>query len=519
MIKRIVASIICAAVSQTFAIAPAQGQTEDGSLDTLWNDHSTAAEQSKSSSKSSTRSSSSGQKNKESTAKEASSPRTRDLEAKASSSRARDLEAGGEATTSAATDSSAGQASSTGIAANENNAPSSGGSSSGGSSGGSSSAGDLSAPLCTLDRFRSSEFVQKGGWPGIGPFQPTLREPNELKDSSDNLLRLTVSNQKVTGAELMLVKQPSSNSGFLNLEMTADYFLEALGAKPGKISEFNASLEKSRTQLSSGDTEPVSLSAGNYHVSISPAQDEDLTKYIPNTKEKLALVIKVNSKDASPSAIREHSTTPVETSTAAPPDTIPVASAAQPPAVSPTKTAPTTSTAPARTSAVPARTSAAAATAKQSETPAKTGKPSSAEEALKNKFTELLTTWASIKKNAVRNCVTGELPEVLYGKALQRQADSIKWLSNNKKYYEMIPKGVTVSKIQDLFMSKKYACFAQVKELRKYIDGTNGKLIKESDDTYDVNYTIEKVNDRWYISDSEVLKSDDPKAAAQPKTR
>ncbi len=80
-------------------------------------------------------------------------------------------------------------------------------------------ASGTSSPLCSVDSFKGSDFVKSGGWPGVGPFNTTTRVPNELKDAQDNHLRLKVDNQKVTEAELCLVKQPNAGSNFINLQM------------------------------------------------------------------------------------------------------------------------------------------------------------------------------------------------------------------------------------------------------------------------------------------------------------
>lgn len=352
-----------------------------------------------------------------------------------------------------------------------------------------------SAPLCTVEAFKGSDFVRSGGWPGIGPFSATLRVPNEMKDAQDNHLRLKVDNQKVTEAELCLVKQPNPASNFINIEMTTDYFLEALGVKPGRISDFNKELEKKKADVVKEEVKPLSLPAGKYQVSIAAPTDEDLNSLPQDKKEKIALVIKVSSRDASPDTIKAHS------SVAAPSDT-----AVDEPSETPTQVAAVPSVT--QTPKTPVR-----AIVKPPVTPVKTAAPtatapaSNSAEALKNNFSELLRTWQSIKKTAVRNRTTGELSEVLAGKALEKQTGAIKYLMTQHKYYDMTSRGVTVNKVQELTPGKKYACFALVKEFRRFIDDTTGKSLKNAEDTYNVNYTIEKIGDKWFISDSVVINA------------
>jgi hypothetical protein len=128
-------------------------------------------------------------------------------------------------------------------------------------------------------------------------------------------------------------------------------------------------------------------------------------------------------------------------------------------------------------------------------------------DALKNTFTELLKTWQSIKKTAVRNRVTSELSDVLTGKALEKQTGAINYLMKTHKYYDMTSRGVVVNKYQELVPGKKYACFAQVKEFRRFMDDTTNKSLKDAEDTYNVNYTIEKIDGKWFISDSVVINT------------
>ncbi|MBX9947667.1 MAG: ARC6/PARC6 family protein [Candidatus Obscuribacterales bacterium] len=347
-----------------------------------------------------------------------------------------------------------------------------------------------SAPLCTIDAFKGSDFVKSGGWPGIGPFNATMRVPNEMKDTQDNHLHLTVADQKVTEAELCLVKQPNPASNFINIQMTADYFLEALGVKPGKISDFNKELEKSKTEVVKEDPKPLSLPAGKYQVSIAAPSEDDLSTLPQDKREKIALVIKVSSRDASSDSIKSHSS--MSTSVDTTDDVV-----EQPPVPVKVATVPSISTPSVKT---PVRSTATAVKTP----PANSSAPS---DALKNTFTELLKTWQAIKKTAVRNRVTSELPEVLSGKALEKQTGAIKYLMTTHKYYDMTSRGVTVNRYQELVPGKKYACFAQVKEFRRFIDDTTNKSLKDAEDTYNVNYTIEKIDGKWFISDSVVINT------------
>ncbi len=440
--------------------APAYAQQDDSSLDALWNDNPDQAKSQQS--KSTTSGTSSG---------------------KTKSPVSIDTSPNFKVTTGGASDSGSAKPAVDFTTTSESTEPAAPASSGG------------SAPLCNLETFKSSDFVRSGGWPGVGPFNATLRTANEMKDGQDNHLMLKVDNQKVTEAELCLVKQPNASSNFINIEMTTDYFLEALGVKPGKISDFNKELEKSKAEVVKEEVKTLSLPAGKYQVSIAAPTEDDLTSLPPDKKEKIALVIKVSSRDASTDIIKEHAAQAV--------DTTPDEPVSEPPtrvaAATPPRTQPPVKP-PVKTLVKPPAASV--------QTPPPSSDP------LKNQFVELLRNWQTIKKTAVRNRATGELSEVLSGEALKKQTGAIKYLMSQHKYYEMTSKGVNVSKIQELTPGKKYACFAQVREYRRFIDDTTGQVLKEGEDTYNVNYTIEKIDDKYFISDSTVISS-----AAPAKTR
>src|SRR5262249_55588972 len=127
------------------------------------------------------------------------------------------------------------------------------------------SATSTSAPMCTVKEFQESSLVQKGGWPGVGPFKPGGGNPHELVDAGDNRLKIEVSGEKVTEAYLSLIKDNTSSNDLLDLQMSANFLLEAVGAKSPKIAEFNGQLEKSKdTVLLQSEAKPVTLSAGRY---------------------------------------------------------------------------------------------------------------------------------------------------------------------------------------------------------------------------------------------------------------
>lgn len=386
-----------------------------------------------------------------------------------------------------------------------------------------------SAPLCSVDSLKQSALIKTGGWPGIGPFKG---DGNEYVDAGQNRLKLESSKDKITSAELRLTNQ-NKNTAIFNLEMSADFLLESLGAKEARISDFNGQLEKSRMQLlQSSEATPLNLTAGSYLVYMHPEVDKAADKY--------SFVIRVSSKDASSDLIKRHSTGTVASAnppaathpetttengwetpkTTAPPVasttpttrttmsttpglnfgietpktvTVPATATATTPKTTPTKIA----------TATPTRTAPAA-------TNTETAEPTNPDEAnapasLKDTFRDVIFGWQKLKKVAVRQRDISELSTVLSGRALVRQSDAIKWLQTNKKYYDMNPKSVVVDRYTETIKGQKYAVYAQVKESSKYMDEPTGQVIKDSEDTYNVNYTIEKSGDKWLISDSAIV--------------
>jgi hypothetical protein len=402
-----------------------------------------------------------------------------------------------------------------------------------------------SAPLCSIDSLKQSALIKTGGWPGIGPFKG---DGNEYVDAGLNRLKVESSKDKITSAELRLNNQ-NKNTAIFNLEMSADFLLESLGAKAARISDFNGQLEKSRAKLlQSSESAPLNLSAGSYLVYLHPEQDK-------SAADKYSFVIKVSSKDASSDLIKRHSsgattaaatapttatTTPAtnkengwettKTATSLSPAdaaTTPKTTSSRPNISTPAGlgfgietgipkgTARTTTTQTKIATALPTTSTTSSASSPLPSTSAPTStsttsnpddsNPPAAPLSMKDTFRDVIAGWQKLKKVAVRQRDTSELSQVLSGRALIRQSDAIKWLQTNHKYYDMNPKGVVVDHFVDLGKGQKYAVYALVKEASKYMDEPTGQVIKDSEDTYNVNYTIEKSGDKWLISDSSIV--------------
>lgn len=335
----------------------------------------------------------------------------------------------------------------------------------------------VAAPMCTLDDFQKSTLAQKGGWPGIGPFKSAEGNPLELSDPSDNRLRLQVAGQQVTAAELTIQKQKASNQDFLDLEMATDFLMEAVGVKGKKIAGLNSEMEKNKQSiLLKSDKSPLSLNAGRFMVYIQRQQ--------PSPADKISYSIRVNSRDVNKDVLKQHSTAQGGQGSAPIPGS---------------------------------EGTVAAATPEPKGTESADTASSTAGDALKSRFVDVIKNWQKVKKGVVRNRNIEELSAALHGRALQRQTDAVKWLITNHKYYDMTPLGVVVYRYSELAAGTKYSVISQVKESSKLMDEASGKVLKETSDTYKVNYTIEKVGDKWLITDSAIVPATQPSQAVRPQ--
>lgn len=348
------------------------------------------------------------------------------------------------------------------------------------------------APMVTLDYFKGSQLVTKGGWPGVGPFTEQA-SPLDMSDTNGNRLKVDVAGTQVTRAELNLQK---SNGDFLDVQMNADFLLESVGVKPKKIVEFNEQLEKNRALVTKGNGMP-NMTVGRYFVAI---QKQPADSYN----------ISVNSLDADRTALQEHSVT--ETTPPTKPSTLSTlfggnkTSSAQP----------TTGGAKPAQTPIKKTTPTGSATSSKGSTTSSASSNAGADSSSKETFATLIRNWQNLKKTAVRQKQTGELSQLLAGRALDRQSKAIGWLVSNKKYYDITPKSVIVEKSTAVLPDKKYIVQTVIKEQSKLCDD-GGQVVQDKEDTYKVNYTVEKIGDRWFIVDSALSTSAPPKAQAGGK--
>lgn len=340
------------------------------------------------------------------------------------------------------------------------------------------------APMCSFEEFRNSGFVAKGSWPGLGPFKASGNDISEMTDDRQNHLKLSVNNEQITSAQLGLGKLGSGNvRDFLDIQMTSDFLLESLGAKPRKIAEFNKHLEKNKQALKPG-AKGITLVAGRYQVVIDRSKNA----------QPYSCLIAVNSLDASKSVIAEHAAIETEETAEAKPEVKkPIFDTVKKPFETIKKPA--------------AKPKTQVAAINPTEDPKR------------DEFVTTIKSWQQIKKTALKKRDPSHLPEILSGIALSKQNTAVKWLQTHGNYYDMDPRGCSVQKYTDLGAGKKYSVLTEVREFSKYIRESDNAVLKEVDDKYLVNYTIEKVNDKWMITDSAVVNNSNQSTAAKQPTK
>jgi hypothetical protein len=137
---------------------------------------------------------------------------------------------------------------------------------------------------------------------------------------------------------------------------------------------------------------------------------------------------------------------------------------------------------------------------------------------LKNEFAGLLNRWQLIKRGAVSKRDTSSLSDVLSGAALTRQMEAIQWLVNKNMHYDLSAKNVNVDRYTELSPGERFSVFAQVTELSKLIDDGKNAVIKDTTNTYNVNYTIERINGHWAITDSAIVPAQPSQQKSMAKT-
>jgi hypothetical protein len=340
-------------------------------------------------------------------------------------------------------------------------------------------------PLCKLASIKSSDLVKSGGWPGVGPFAQDQGDSNALIDESKNKLKLKLSGEDVTHAELLLVNQSPKPSQLLALQMTADFLLEAVGAQPGKIADFNNDMMKNQEKLSGGASAgSVNLKAGTYVVQIQRKAAQEST--VPgNVSYLIALDNQKPAIVASASTPKTDGTSFSVYSTPSPQDNHDSQS------TSTALSTPIKTTTPVKTTTTPVTT------------PTATPKN---DDLLHKQFANLINSWQQMKRAAVKTRQSASLSRILGGNALATQNRAIEWLIENKRYYEMTPLELKVQSYKEISPGSKYEIETFIKERRQLVSADTMKVEKDNTQAYNVVYTVEKIRGAWLITDTRMVK-------------
>jgi len=356
--------------------------------------------------------------------------------------------------------------------------------------------------ICPVASLVNSGIIVNGGWPGVGPFKPVAEHPYDYSDASENRISLSVDNEQVTAAQMDLTGGPTPKESLLKLQITTDFLLEGLAVRAAKINEFNQSFEKATARLKGPLAHPLVLNSEPLVVMVKPMEASETGKSGSAANKPMFTVI-VNAGKGQPSGSHAAAREQPEV----------VAMGTSPSGQAETGT-PTENTAVSETSKPSGQESTDNSNIASSNTSVAAG---ASRDALKKEFLSLIQKWQGIKRKAVKEGQTAQLEEILAGKALARQVDAIKWLTAHHKYCDIVPKGVSVERLDETTANKTYSVHAVVKEVTRYVDQATGQLLKEINDTYHVIYTVERINDRWFITDTTIVKTANPSQA--PKGR
>lgn len=306
-------------------------------------------------------------------------------------------------------------------------------------------------PMCKLANLKEARIVNKPSWVGVGPFREADAAVDTFVDEDANSLKLKVDGEDVVEARLRVGLDVVKGQELLGLKVVSDNLLEGLGLSSARIDKFNQILDAQGIVLTDeASAAPLSVKAGNYMVGLVRAdwkgegkQRFDITVY--NRFTKSGTVVSKPNTDTKVDDSRVVMTLPPEE------------------------------------------------LAKQ------------AEDKLKEEFQSVIQSWQNIKKEAIHDRKTDNLSKVLAGKALSRQLTAVNWLANNNKYYDLAPKNSVVLGFKDLGGGKKYQVTVQIEENSKLIDENSKQVLKDVDDAYKVNYTMDKINSNWFIVDSAIV--------------
>ncbi|MDX1988145.1 MAG: IMS domain-containing protein [Candidatus Obscuribacter sp.] len=370
----------------------------------------------------------------------------------------------------------------------------------------------------SVTKLKSSEFVNLGSWPQIGPFEDTDNK-DVLKDRFENKLTIASSEDSITSAQLELSKNQGKFDEKMRVQVALDFLLESLGAKSGDIATINNSIDREFEKVSQ---EALNLNAGPYQVALAKSNAENQGFSMTVTKAALPeATIATTSGVNTPEQTSTTSTTNTTTSTSwnqtpsktesGLENTSPSLSdnpqtqvKTTPNGTVYTRTPKTTQTASINpnSSKFSIQTTSPTASTPVKTTAERTPPPTkNKEEKLRQDFENLVVGWQNIRRAVVKNRQTQNLTKILGGKALASQSQAIKWLLDHDMYYEFEPRSLKMTDFRPLTPDTKYEVDISIQERQKKFSAKTMKILTDVEKDYRATYTVEKIRGAWLITD------------------
>lgn len=379
----------------------------------------------------------------------------------------------------------------------------------------SSTSAATSTPVVTsLDSFsvtklKSSEFVNLGSWPQIGPFEDTDNK-DVLKDRFENKLTIASTDDSITSAQLDLSKNTGKFDDKMRVQVALDFLLESLGAKSGDIATINNSIDREFEKV---NQEAVNINAGPYQVALAKSASETpgfsmtVTKAVAveNTIATTSGVTPPEQTNPSWNQTPSKSEPDLENTSPTVPDNPDTQVKTTANGTTYTRTPKTTQTASINpnSSKFSIQTTSPTVSTPVKTTPERTPPATkSKEEKLRTDFENLVVGWQNIRRSVVKSRQTQNLTKILGGKALANQSQAIKWLLDHDMYYEFEPRSLKMTDFRSVVPDTKYEIDISIQERQKKFSAKTMKILTDVEKDYKATYTVEKIRGAWLITDS-----------------
>lgn len=348
----------------------------------------------------------------------------------------------------------------------------------------------------SLKQLKSSDFVNLGSWPDLGPFEDTDNK-DILKDKFDNKLTLSANEDTISSAQLELSKNQGKFEDKMRLQVALDFLLESLGAKSGDIATINHSIERDFEKIAQSTTEPVNVSAGPYLVALSKgASDQNAAFSLTVTKAPdIVPATTTSTTDTSSTPATDNSATATTTASTNTNtingDNQIIRRPKNTNTLKPADSKFSISTAPPTASGSNTNTGA-----QRTPPPSKTK-----DEVLRTQFENLVVGWQNIRRAVVKNRQTQNLTKILGGKALSVQSAAINSLLQHDIYFEFEPRSLKMTGFRQIVPDQKYEVDISIQERQKKFSAKTMKLLTDVEKDYRATYIVEKIRGAWLIID------------------